>query len=254
MPTNMRESLLMRGPVDATAAAQAAQLAEKAQQAHLTEKTSYGVISGLGVTAQGTPNMTVAIASGVAYMANGTRYAPSAVASQSVNAANATNPRIDIIYLSSAGAITYLAGTAGASPAAPATPTGGLLLAEISVAANQTTIAAANITAKKKGLLIGDWFPLTILSGWSAGTRIPEISKDAIGVVRLRGQVTGGTVPGAALAIPAGYRPKQTMVYPTTSNLAYGNAFYNPSGFILSIQIGSNTNVSLDNIEWVAEV
>ena len=120
--------------------------------ARLTEKTDYGVLSGLVVAAQTTPNMTVKTSAGVAYMSNGTRYAPAAVASLAVTAADATNPRIDIVYLSSAGVVSYLAGTAAATPAAPATPAGGLLLVEISVAANQTTVVTGNITDKRRTL------------------------------------------------------------------------------------------------------
>ena len=116
------------------------------------EKTDYGVLSGLVVAAQTTPDMTVTVSAGVAYMSNGTRYAPAAVASLAVTAADATNPRKDIVYLSSAGVVSYLAGTAAATPAAPATPAGGLLLAEISVAANQTTVVTGNITDKRRTL------------------------------------------------------------------------------------------------------
>ena len=116
------------------------------------EKTDYGVLSGLVTSAQGTPDMTVSVSAGVAYMSNGTRYAPAAVASLAVTAADATNPRKDIVYLSSAGVVSYLAGTAAATPAAPATPAGGLLLAEISVAANQTTVVTGNITDKRRTL------------------------------------------------------------------------------------------------------
>lgn len=116
------------------------------------EKTDYGVLSGLVTSAQGTPDMTVSVSAGVAYMSNGTRYAPAAVASLAVTAADATNPRKDIVYLSSAGVVSYLAGTAAATPAAPATPAGGLLLVEISVAANQTTVVTGNITDKQRTL------------------------------------------------------------------------------------------------------
>jgi len=116
----------------------------------ILEKTGYGIFAGLGVTAQETPDMTVAVATGVAYRADGTRQAPAAVASQTITAADATNARIDLMYLSSAGEVTYLEGTPDASPAAPATPAGGISLAEIAVAANATTVAAENITDKRK--------------------------------------------------------------------------------------------------------
>ena len=116
----------------------------------LLEATGYGVISGLTVTAQATPNMTVNVATGTVHMANGVRFTPAANSALAVTAADATNPRIDIVYVSSAGIISYLAGTPAPSPAAPATPTDGFLLAQISVGAAVTTITNANITDQRK--------------------------------------------------------------------------------------------------------
>jgi hypothetical protein len=113
----------------------------------LVQSTGYGIISGGAVTQQTVANMTIQISAVVAHMPSGLSVNNSAVASLAINAANATNPRIDLIYLEpTAGAITYLAGTAGTSPIAPTLPTGGVALATIAVAANQTTITSANIT------------------------------------------------------------------------------------------------------------
>ena len=120
--------------------------------ARLTEKTDYGVLSGLVVGAQDTPDMTVKVSAGIAYLSTGTRYAPTAVASISVTAADATNPRVDIVYLSTAGVVTYLAGTAAAEPSAPSVPSGALGLASIAVAAEATTVEAGNITSTKRTL------------------------------------------------------------------------------------------------------
>ncbi len=112
----------------------------------LLEKTGYGIYSGLKVTAQATPNMTVTIPVGIAYLPDGTRVTPAAVASQAINAADATNGRIDIVYVSIVGAVSYLAGMAAASPEAPAVPSGGLLIAEIMVGAGVTTITDDDIS------------------------------------------------------------------------------------------------------------
>lgn len=184
----------------------------------LTEKTGYGVISGLVVSAQSTPDMTVKVSAGVAYMSNNTRYAPAAVASLAVTAADATNPRIDIVYLSSEGAVSYLAGTAAATPAAPATPTGGLLLAEINVAANATTIVAANITARKKNLWSEDWITPTLLNGWASviGETI-QYRKHANGLVELRGSLRKSELSGIAFYLPLEYRPQNTLYAGATS-------------------------------------
>ena len=77
----------------------------------VTEKSGYGVISGLGVTQQSVPDMTVRVALGVIWMANGDRFAPTANNALSITAAAATMRR-DLIYVNSAGVIAYLAGTA----------------------------------------------------------------------------------------------------------------------------------------------
>ena len=116
------------------------------------EKTDYGVLSGLVTSAQGTPDMTVSVSAGVVYLADGTRLAPVAVAALAVAAADATNPRIDLVYITPGGTVTCLSGTAAAEPAAPATPDGALALAEIAVAAEATTVVTGNITDKRRTL------------------------------------------------------------------------------------------------------
>jgi hypothetical protein len=115
----------------------------------IKEKTSYGVVSGLEVTEQDEPDMTVNVAEGTIYMQNGDRFEVDTDVI-TVDTADTTNARKDIIYVSSTGEITYLAGTAAEVPEAPSTPTGGLILAEIAVAANATAIETANITDKRK--------------------------------------------------------------------------------------------------------
>lgn len=118
----------------------------------IKEKTSYGVVSGLSVTAQDTPDMSVNVSGGVIYMQDGTRFE---VETDTMNVieADTTNPRIDIIYINGTGLVSYMPGTAEAEPTAPETPLNSQLLAEIAVAANATAIEAANITDKKKSIL-----------------------------------------------------------------------------------------------------
>ena len=118
----------------------------------IKEKTSYGVVSGLEVTAQDEPDMTVNVSSGIIYMQDGERFEVEA-ATMPVAAADAENPRKDIIYINATGVVSYYPGTAAAVPEAPETPLGSQLLAEIAVAANATTIETENITDKRKVLL-----------------------------------------------------------------------------------------------------
>ena len=76
----------------------------------LLEKTSYGVLSGLEVTAQSTPDMTVNMSAGVYYKADGTRQDVLALTSQVVPAADTVEDRIDLIYKNAAGVATYVVG------------------------------------------------------------------------------------------------------------------------------------------------
>jgi uncharacterized coiled-coil protein SlyX len=121
-------------------------------QTQIIEKTSYGVVSGLEVTAQDEPDMSVNVPEGIIYMQDGERFEVEA-ATIAVVEADADNPRIDIIYINGTGVVSYMPGIAETPPEAPETPLGSQLLAEIEVAANATAIKAANIIDKRKELL-----------------------------------------------------------------------------------------------------
>ena len=117
----------------------------------------------LEVTQSGTPAMTVAVAVGHGWV-NGTTSTTQgtyktyndAPVTLTITTANATLPRIDKVCLTIrdaayAGAsndciLQVIAGTAAASPTAPATPASSLVLATVAVAAAATTIVNANIT------------------------------------------------------------------------------------------------------------
>ena len=115
----------------------------------IKEKTSYGVVSGLEVTEQDTPDMSVNVSEGIIYMQDGERFEVEAD-TKPVVAADADNSRIDIIYIDGTGVVSYMPGIAAAVPTAPETPSSSQLLAEIAVAANATAIGTANITDKRK--------------------------------------------------------------------------------------------------------
>lgn len=107
-----------------------------------------GVVSGCGVTAQGSPDMTVAVAAGTIRIAAGW-YVAVASGNATITAANATNPRIDLVTASDTGTKTVTDGTAAANPKAPALPAGHVALALVYVPANDTTIASNQITDKR---------------------------------------------------------------------------------------------------------
>jgi hypothetical protein len=102
------------------------------------------VTSGCAVTAQGAPNLTVAVAAGVVW-SNGVRRAVTA-GNVTIGAANATNPRIDLVVVDSTGTKQCRAGTAAAAPKPPARTTDDVVLAAIYVPANDTTISTDQIT------------------------------------------------------------------------------------------------------------
>jgi hypothetical protein len=107
-----------------------------------------GVVSGCTVTAQGSPDMTVAVAAGVTRNTDGST-ATVASGNVTITAADATNPRIDLIVVGSTGTKSATAGTAAASPVFPAIPATSVVLAAVYVPANDTTIATNQITDKR---------------------------------------------------------------------------------------------------------
>jgi len=105
-----------------------------------------GVITGCAVTAQGTPNTTVAVATGVIKV--GTTYAVVVAANVSMPAADATNPRWVLVSASNTGTLTATGGTAAAAPLLPAIPANSVALAAVWWPANDTTVGTAQITPK----------------------------------------------------------------------------------------------------------
>ena len=102
------------------------------------------VLSGCTPTAQGTPDLTVAIAKG-AVLSNGVLKAVAA-GNATIGAADATNPRLDLVVITSGGAIATRAGTAAANPKPPARTANDVVIAVVYVPANDTTINDNQIT------------------------------------------------------------------------------------------------------------
>jgi hypothetical protein len=101
------------------------------------------VVHGCTVAAQGVPNMTVAVARG-SVLSNGTLF-PVAAASVTIPAADATNGRLDLVVVTSAGALAARAGTAAANPKPPARTAGDVVLAVVWVPAAASAVAAAQL-------------------------------------------------------------------------------------------------------------
>ena len=106
-----------------------------------------GVVTGGAVTAQGTPDMTVAVAAGTVLI-NGLHYTISA-GNGTITTADSSNPRFDLITINTSGAIVVTAGTAASNPVFPAIPADDAVLAAVHVPAGDTAIATAQITDKR---------------------------------------------------------------------------------------------------------
>lgn len=106
-----------------------------------------GVVSGCAVTAQGSPDMTVAVASGVVRVggANVTVTAGNAT----ITAAHGSLPRFDLVTVTNAGTKTVVAGTAATNPVFPSLPSTSVLLAAVLVPAASTTVTGARIVDKR---------------------------------------------------------------------------------------------------------
>ena len=187
------------------------------------------VKSGLLVTAQATPNMTVAVAAGVVY-SQGLRYPVAANAALAIAAADATNPRIDTVVVTSAGALAVRQGvavafTATTTPKPLNLTLGDVPLAQVLVPGAATAIAAANIVDRRMVAPNYSNFPtevgevdnsLSILP--SSGTISPNVRGGAI-------TVGVGTITHPTLAVTSRYtQARRTRIdnVATTANQILG--------------------------------
>jgi hypothetical protein len=94
------------------------------------------VLSGLAVT--GGADMTPAVAKG-SVLSNGVMF-PVTAGDVTITAADATNPRLDLIVVTSAGAKAVRAGTPAANPKPPARTANDVVIAAVYVPATDTSI------------------------------------------------------------------------------------------------------------------
>jgi hypothetical protein len=102
---------------------------------------------GCAVTAQGTPDQTVAVAAGSVRI--GGRYVKVTAGNVSLTAADGTNPRFDLITVDTTGTKGVTNGTPSADPVYPTLPAGKVILAQVFRAASDNTIQTADITDKR---------------------------------------------------------------------------------------------------------
>lgn len=102
------------------------------------------VLVGCAVTAQGSPDMTLAVAKG-AVLSDGTLRGVTA-ANVTITTADATNPRIDLVVIDSSGAKQVRAGTPASAPKPPARTANDVVLASVYVPASDTAITDSQVT------------------------------------------------------------------------------------------------------------
>ena len=95
------------------------------------------------------------------------------------------------------------------------------------------------------------WQSATLNSGWSNTYGSPYASaqfvKDTTGLVKVKGTVSGGS--GVIFTLPAGYRPTDTVIFPTWANSALGRLSVNSAGEV-NLDSGTATNVDLSPISF----
>jgi len=101
------------------------------------------VLLGCDVTAQGTPDMTLAVAAGAVVTAGVLKGVTAG--NVTIGAAHATLPRVDIVAVDSTGAKVVRAGTASKLPQPPTITTDDVCLAFVFVAPTDTTMGPAQI-------------------------------------------------------------------------------------------------------------
>ena len=112
------------------------------------ETTGVGVITGLRVQQQATPNMTVSVEAGTAHLYNGKRYNSGVSQNITIDAADLLYLRKDIIYINKDNVLSYGKGIASSVPIAPS-PADALILAELLISTTTTSIRTANIEDKR---------------------------------------------------------------------------------------------------------
>ncbi len=119
------------------------------QNSMISSNGMNGVMTGLEVTAQGSPSMVLDVAAGECHVGNEV-YTETATTNVTMGTAHATYARIDLIcYDVSASAAAVVEGDAGTLPQPPDIPDGDLLLALINIPAIDTTISNDQITDER---------------------------------------------------------------------------------------------------------
>lgn len=232
-----------------------------------------GVISGCGVTAQGSPNMTVQVAAGTVII-NGLVVPVAAVASQTIAAADSTDRR-DIVVVNNSGTVSVTkgtdCGTAGWTrtstnlpPVKPSIPANSVVLAEVVVTSTTTSVAAANIVDKTN--IISVPVTGTVLTATTTVTAtataavtalnqplVPSQNYDFECNLFVNNSSSGSTGVSIGVVVPTGAtlqysvlgctNSTTTKIVPFSSSTAQTGGFITTSGFTGFIQIAGSVQM-----------
>lgn len=165
-----------------------------------------------------------------------------------LNAAHATLPRVDLVYLDSAGALQKATGTAAAAvdepptPLPPALPASGVLLAVVNVPANAVTLVSGNMVDGSCTISDLSWLGKKGATIASAATLVPGLDGDFA-------HVSGTTgITAIAAGLRAGYQLALvfdgilTITHNATSLILQGgvNLTTAPGDVVVFVYEGSN--------------
>lgn len=148
--------------------------------------TGDGVISGCAVTAQGTPDGTVAVASGSIRI--GGTIASVSSGNVTIPTGDATNPRFDLVAVDNTGVKSRIAGTPAANAVFPTIPASSIILAAVYVPANDSIVNANQIVDKRQLLGQASLAALNTFTGVQKLTNYIEL-----------GEIADPAAPGANL-------------------------------------------------------
>lgn len=223
-----------------------------------------GVVgTGCAVTAQGSPNMTVAVASGSVLVAGVS--ASVSAGNVTITTADGTNDRFDLICVNSSGTKSAVAGTPSSNPVFP-DPAGKVVLAAVRVPAGASSINSAKIVDKRVPAVVVSIGDRTIVNTKLVVDTITanEIAPNAIGSSELADNavdanaIQTGAVTQTKLATPvmqgkrieAGRVTGITMPASADSPnyvdvaITYGTAFGSVPSLTVTVD---ETNASPDN-------
>lgn len=102
------------------------------------------------------------------------------------------------------------------------------------------------------------WTTMTLSSSWVAYGGVfttPQYTKTSDNLVTLKGMIRNGTITNGTtlLTLPAGYRPKERLLFTAISNRAHARIDVLPTG-VVQLQAGGNaTWLTFDGISFIGE-